>query len=910
MKPLLAVLICSLHCVAHAAEKPNIILLLTDDQRADTIHALGNPQIITPNLDRLAGRSLVFERAYNFGGNTAAVCIPARNMLATGKTFFRFDDGAWDRGQRDTLPKTLKAAGYETWYREKSGESNLHYIRKQFDHFADIHQVNALATGYAARGIVDDAIQFITTDRDKSKPFFMYLGFPCPHDPRWSAKEFRDLYDPAKLALPANYQPVHPLDTGDMICRDEALEAWPRTEDAVRRHLHDYYSLISGMDRDIGRLLGALDQQSLAANTIVVFTADQGIALGSHGLMGKQNLYDDTQRVPLLISGPGIAKGRSAALAYLHDLFPTLSELAGAQAPRNIDGLSLAPIISGKAEKVRDSLVTAYTNTQRAIRDDRWHLIRFPQINRQLFFDLQLDPHETKDLAANPEYAGEIGRLSRLLKAEQQRLGDKLPLVAKNPKPAGFIAPKAKLPTPYPAGGLAPGIAPEPIRPKPAEITGADEMLNSKRGRYQIIHPPQPETEKRLEWFKDAKFGMFVHWGIYSTRGGIAPDGKPQQHGYTEWYQKASHLSHADYAKLANDFNPRHYNPEQWVLAAKQAGMRYITFTAKHHDGFAMFDSAHSNYDVVDATPYGRDVLRELRGACDKHGMKLCLYYSHCQDWEQWDAWQTSDWIYPEKHNQPMNHDAYLSGKALPQIRELCGKYRPDGLWFDTPWFNEQKLDRDVSKRFSDTVRQFAPNALINSRIAHGSENTILHADLFDYLTLGDQEIPETQLPLYSESPDSITVSYGYDIRPGVKYRSAPDLLRRMIRTVASGGNYLLNVGPSGDGEIPPQALAELERVGAWMKQNGAAIYGTTANALGQRQSWGEATAKGGRTYLFPISHKGGTVEVTGLRQTPKTLKRLADFTSIPFSTTPDGIRFDFPADTPNEVPPVLVLEP
>jgi len=191
---------------------------------------------------------------------------------------------------------------------------------------------------------------------------------------------------------------------------------------------------------------------------------NQGIALGSHGLMGKQNLYDDTQRVPFLLAGPGISKGRSKALVYLHDLFPTLSELAGAETPQNIDGKSLAPILSGKASKVRGSLVTAYTNTQRAIRDDRWKLIRFPQINRQLLSDLEKDPHELHDLAGDENHFGEIGRLSVLLKAEQHRLGDKLPLVSANPKPANFVAPKVKLSTPFPAGGLAPGIAPAPNR--------------------------------------------------------------------------------------------------------------------------------------------------------------------------------------------------------------------------------------------------------------------------------------------------------------------------------------------------------------------------------------------------------------------------------------------------------------
>ena len=908
-----------------ASAKPNVLIILTDDQRHDTIAAHGNPKILTPNLDRLSGRAFRLSNAYNFGGNTPAVCIPARNMLATGKTYFHLDDGAFDKGVGATLPKAFKAAGYETFYREKSGESNLHYIRRQFDNFQDIHQVDAMATGYGARGAVDDTIKYLENGRDKSKPFLIYLGLPCPHDPRWAAKEFRDMYDPAKLPLPANFSAVHPYNIGDMTCRDERLAAWPRTPEEIRRQLHDYYSLITGMDRDIGRLLDALDAQQLTTNTIVVFTSDQGIALGSHGLMGKQNLYEDTQRVPMLIAGPGIPHGSSDAMVYLHDLFPTLCELSGLPLPEKIDGRSFAAQVTGKAAG-RDALMMAYTNTQRSVRDARWKLICYPQIHRKALFDLSVDPFETKDLAGDPANAGQIARMVKLLEREQAAAGDRLPLEAKVAKPEIFNAPAGKLPTPYPSGGLAPGVAPAkdedamkvtkpvPVTTKPATggseaVVDAREMLKAGGGNHQIVYPPLPESAKRLEWFKDAKFGMFIHWGIYSTRGGIAPGGKPQKHGYTEWYQKANQMGHADYAKLAMEFNPGNFDAEKWVLAAKAAGMKYLTFTAKHHDGFAMFDSACSGYDVIDATPFARDPVKELRAACDKHGMKLCLYYSHCQDWEQWDAWETSGWIYPEKAGQPVDHEKYLAGKVIPQLEELCKNYRPDGLWFDTPWFNKQKLDREVSKRVSDTVRKFAPNALINSRVSHGSENSILHADLFDYLTLGDQEIPSAGLPLYAESPDSITVSYGYDIRPGVKYRSAPELLRRMIRTVANGGNYLLNVGPSGDGEIPPQALAELADIGTWMEKNGAAIYGTTANPLGKRQPWGESTAKDGKIYLFPIAHKGGALEIIGLKQSPKSLKTLDTGTPIPFTATPEGIRFDFPPDNPAALPIVLVLE-
>jgi len=439
-------------------QKPNVVFIFTDDQRFDTIAALGNPHIVTPNLDRLARRSFIFRNAYNFGGNTAAVCIPARNMVMTGKVFFRFDAKKYDKGHGPTFPKNLRAAGYETFYREKSGNANLPYIQKQFDHYADIHQLNALKTGYAARGIVNDAIQFMKTDHDKTRPFFVYLGFPCPHDPRWSAPEFRALYNPAKLPLPSNYKPVHPWNIGMMTVRDERLEAWPRTKTAIRRHLHDYYALISSMDADIGRLLDYIDRHY--PNTLIIFSSDQGIALGSHGLMGKQSVYDDVQRVPLLFSGPGIPRGKSDALVYIHDIFPTVCELVGATMPKGIDGISLAPILRGEKDKVRDALMLAMGKTQRSVRDERWKLIRFPQINKTLLFDLKNDPRETRNLADDPEKKSVVERMMKLLGKEQFKYGDTLPLGAPDhPKSAEFLYPTKRLKTPHPPGGLAPAFA-------------------------------------------------------------------------------------------------------------------------------------------------------------------------------------------------------------------------------------------------------------------------------------------------------------------------------------------------------------------------------------------------------------------------------------------------------------------
>jgi arylsulfatase A-like enzyme len=442
---------------AGATARPNVIFIFTDDQRHDTIGVLGNPHIKTPSLDRLAERAFVFRNAYNFGGNTGAVCIPARNMAMTGKVHFRFDSGRTDRGLGPTFPKAMKAAGYETYYREKSGRANLPHIQKQFEHFKDVHMVNALRTGYAARGIVDDAIAFLEKERDRERPFFMYLGFPCPHDPRFSAREFRELYDPEKIPLPPNYKPLHRYDMGMMTIRDECLEAWPRTKRAVRQHLHDYYSLISCMDYDIGRLLDTIDRLSLTDETVIVFSSDQGIAIGSHGLMGKQNLYEDTQKVPMLFSGPGIKRGKSDALVYIHDVFPTVCDLVGAPVPRGIDGRSLRPIMKGEKRNVRESLTLAYCDTQRSIRDHRWKLIVLPKINRTMLFDLSTDPRECADLSADTANREIIKRLTGLLEVERARYGDTLPLRSKTPAPAEFSPPARKRQTPHPAGGLAPG---------------------------------------------------------------------------------------------------------------------------------------------------------------------------------------------------------------------------------------------------------------------------------------------------------------------------------------------------------------------------------------------------------------------------------------------------------------------
>ena len=439
---LLAFILLLLTTPSHAADvkpKPNILFLFTDDQRADTIAALGNPVIKTPNLDSLARTGFSFRNAYCLGGNSGAVCTPSRNMLLSGKTYFRWT-GQQAPPTPPNFPLSMKDAGYETYHEGKKGNTaiNLQALFEINKYLPDDEQDRK--DGEPGREIVDHAISFLKT-RKISRPFFMYLAFANPHDPRVAAPKYLDLYDPARIPLPRNFLPVHPFDNGEMTIRDELLAPWPRTEAEIKRQLREYYAVITGLDYHIGRLLTTLRQQGLMENTVIIFSSDQGLAMGSHGLMGKQNLYDAGMKVPLIFSGPGIPTGRSDALVYLHDIYPTVCELIGTPVPSGLDGVSFAPVLRQKASESRDSVFFSYLAVQRAIRDRDWKLIRYPQINRTQLFDLKNDPDEIRDLANEPSQAQRITQLMAELQTWQRRLGDTQSLTVTNPKDGIFTPP-------------------------------------------------------------------------------------------------------------------------------------------------------------------------------------------------------------------------------------------------------------------------------------------------------------------------------------------------------------------------------------------------------------------------------------------------------------------------------------
>ncbi|HVU90011.1 MAG TPA: sulfatase-like hydrolase/transferase [Pirellulales bacterium] len=442
---LLATLVLTAARLATAAEatakSPNILLLVADDLRADGIAALGNTSVKTPHLDRLVREGFAFRNAYCLGSNQPAVCTPSRNMLLSGQTYFRDWPKGLAPGNGPNLPDALKSTGYFTYHHGKRGNV-AREIHKRFDRSQYLDDDERERTsGEPGHTIVDGAIRFLDSYREPA-PWLMVLEFEAPHDPRVAEQRFLDLYPEDEIPLPRNYLPVHPFDNGEMTVRDERLAPWPRTPEEVRRQLREYYAVISGLDFHIGRLLAALAEQKDAGETIVIFTSDHGLAVGSHGLFGKQNLYEHSMHVPLVFTGPGIKHGSSEALVYLLDLLPTICALARAKTPDEVDGQSLAPILRGEKAKVRDSLGTAYRDVQRAVRDERWKLIRYPQINRTQLFDLANDPDEMRDLSSDSRSAEQIARMTRLLEEWQHNVGDKQPLVVDKPRSAEFVPPR------------------------------------------------------------------------------------------------------------------------------------------------------------------------------------------------------------------------------------------------------------------------------------------------------------------------------------------------------------------------------------------------------------------------------------------------------------------------------------
>ncbi len=344
------------------------------------------------------------------------------------------------------------------------------------------------------------------------------------------------------------------------------------------------------------------------------------------------------------------------------------------------------------------------------------------------------------------------------------------------------------------------------------EMTTLAQFSGPSTGTYH----PSEEERKRIAWFREAKFGMFMHWGLYSIMAGYW---KGEKVTGGEWAIKMHKLPIEEYRALAKGFNPTRFDANDWVSLIKAAGMKYMVITAKHHDGFAMFNSKASPYNIVDGTPFKRDPMLELKEACHRQGIKFGLYYSHAQDWNEPDAYG-NDWSFGGYKG---DMDAYLEKKALPQIKEICEQYRPDILWFDTPG----GMTTERAKKVTDLVRSIVPDALINSRIFSSNAPGI-----WDYMSSGDND----GFPQYHQVPwelcGTLNKSWAYK-RWDTAFRPASELLYHLIDAVSKNGNYLLNVGPTAEGQILDPYAIRLRQIGDWLKVNGEAIYGCSGTAFG-----------------------------------------------------------------------------
>ena len=449
---------------SESADKPNVLFLFADDFTYEAISALGHTDIETPNLDRLVKRGTTFTHAYNMGSWSGAVCVASRNMLLTGRSVWRAEQISKSTEEERTAgrlwPQLLKSAGYTTymtgkWHIQANPELSFDVVRhvrpgmpgtkeSSYNRPKENQKDAWSASDQAMGGFwdggkhwsevgADDAIDFIEAAERLSNPFFMYVAFNAPHDPRQSPQAFLDKYPIERIKLPLSFQNEYPhkdaIGCGPDL-RDEKLAPFPRTEYAIKVHRRDYYALITHLDQQIGRILDSLDKSGKADNTYIFFTADHGLAVGNHGLVGKQNMYDHSIRVPFIAVGPTVKPNHKiSASIYLQDVMATTLDLAGIPKPATTEFNSLLPLIRGETTKSNyPSIYGAYLKLQRCVISDNWKLIVYPTVGVMRLYDLKNDPLELNDVSSDPSQTGRKKELMLKLKSIQVQLGDSLKL--------------------------------------------------------------------------------------------------------------------------------------------------------------------------------------------------------------------------------------------------------------------------------------------------------------------------------------------------------------------------------------------------------------------------------------------------------------------------------------------------
>lgn len=410
------------------------------------------------------------------------------------------------------------------------------------------------------------------------------------------------------------------------------------------------------------------------------------------------------------------------------------------------------------------------------------------------------------------------------------------------------------------------------------EMWSSEAMVDARLGR--------PDTK----WFEDAKFGLFVHWGLYSA---IGNEWKGRDYfGSGEWLMNRAKIPAAEYAQVAASFNPTAFDAGEWTQFAKQAGIRYIVVTAKHHEGFAMFASKASPFNIVDATPYRRDPMAALAAACRTEGLKLGFYYSQYLDWHEPNG-GGNKWDFDEKTKDVKR---YYAVKSIPQIKELLSNYGPLGLvWFDMPG----GLSREETVSFMQEVRRLQPNCLISSRVGRG---------LGDFRDFGDSELPATFISGPWEALFTHNDSWGF-VRSDLDFKTPREIIQLLAATSARGGNLLLNVGPDGTGRIPDLSKKYLLEVGRWLAANGESIYGTTHSPIPD-QPWGVATLKPGRLFLHVFARPNdGVLWVPEIAAPVRAVHLLGRIEPLRWAKEGSDLTVELPAELPDRRDTVIEVE-
>jgi alpha-L-fucosidase len=405
------------------------------------------------------------------------------------------------------------------------------------------------------------------------------------------------------------------------------------------------------------------------------------------------------------------------------------------------------------------------------------------------------------------------------------------------------------------------------------------------------------QRDARMAWWREARFGMFIHWGVYAVPAGTYKGKRID--GIGEWIMNYGKIPMAQYQQFAKQFDPTNFNAAAWVKIARDAGMKYIVITAKHHDGFAMWPSKVSQWNIYDATPWHHDPLKELAAACRKYGIKLGFYYSQVQDWNNGGAAAGGKWDPAQQHDM----DDYIDKIAVPQVRELCSNYGPDVpavIWWDTP----EDMNYERAKKLYDEVKELKPSIIMNNRLGGGFK--------------GDTETPEQYIPATGfpgrdwETCMTMNDTWGFKSYDH-NWKSTETIIRNLVDIASKGGNYLLNVGPNALGEIPAPSIERLKEVGAWMKINGEAIYGTTASPF-QRLPWGRCTKKisGNETtlYLHVFNWPAdGKLVVPGLKNSVESARLLATGQTLKVRNEPYSVVVEVPASAPDKISLTIVLQ-